>query len=166
MKPIPSPYDIMPLPRFAYAPGPIEWSILAALAVAAAALLFFLRRCSARRRSRTNVLRIAIAEMEKLAAVQADREALAKTSLILRRAVSYWRDVDITALAPAELNALLLSGRAGIPTAVGELILWLEKHKFAAAAKFEIDPNMIKAAVLALQQFKNTPAKPGRRGAS
>lgn len=105
MQPQPTPYDITPLPAFAYAPGLGDWLLVLGLVCAfAASTLMVLRALNKRRRS-LDPFTIALSELATLSAHHdmSTKESLARASLLVKRLGQHLNAGPLPHMAPREL---------------------------------------------------------------
>lgn len=132
--PIPTPYDILPLPRFAFVPEAQHWLVLIAVLLIFAV---FSRLMLRRRNADGGALldeRTAIQRLEQLAEICADGgdpavEALFSASLIVRRALSSKFDRDLTRLTCTELK-MAFDSTPLRGSALQSAVLKLERLKY------------------------------------
>lgn len=149
MEPLPTPYDIAPLPQFAYSPGLLVWLLLIlVLLVGAFAIILSDRRGHGR--VAASAIRQALAELD-LCAQSLDsrsgedlRHTLFRASLLARRLLAVLHDPSVVNLSPAELAAW--AERTALPAPIARLarqIPELEALKFAP----QLDPARCRAAL-------------------
>jgi hypothetical protein len=153
---IPTPFDINPIPYFAFSPGTREWLALLTIALCAFALVK-LRQFFARS-SRTGLKAIAIA-MGELSALLMERAApaqlLSKASLTLRRILSQSSKTDFSSMSRRELEAQL----AALPAAAGRevipVLVKLESRRYDPGLSQDEAGVLLKEALAALDAYRS-----------
>lgn len=115
LEPLPTPYDILPIPYFAYAPGYLEWLMVltAALLLLAAVVIFYRRNVASNSQSLPNFFQIAESAfqqaMQECSANPQQGCPWAKVILVAKRFLSVAEQVDFSSMTPAELKEFIES---------------------------------------------------------
>jgi hypothetical protein len=111
MQPLPTPYDITPLPAFAYAPGLSDWLLVVGLLSVLCVLVFVVSRFRGKRRS-LDPFAVAISELGSLSANRGmkPKEALARASLLVKRLGEHLNAGPLPHMTPRELHTFVAQG--------------------------------------------------------
>jgi len=121
MPALPTPYDITPLPYYAYEPGLWEWLVFSAVVAAIFLCVVVVARRSKQRRS-IESFGFALSELMKLRGESGqclEKNQLARLLLIVKRLAGSVIGMPIAQLAPAELQKFL---EGALSPAVKELL--------------------------------------------
>ena len=128
--PIPTPYDILPLPVFAWVPGVAIWALVALILF----LGFFLVKwiCRSPRSEPQQALLLVRTELQALASSDLPgSEVLGRLSLVLRRYFSVLAGKDLSSLSLRELERSLTSKNLERQASLANLLLGIERRRYS-----------------------------------
>lgn len=128
--PIPTPYDILPLPVFAWVPGVAIWALVALILF----LGFFLVKwiCRSPRSEPQQALLLVRTELQALASSDLPgSEVLGRLSLVLRRYFSVLAGRDLSSLSLRELERSLTSKNLERQASLANLLLGIERRRYS-----------------------------------
>lgn len=128
-EPIPTPYDIVPIPHIPWEPGTSVWGIAAGV-FAAVVLLIFLARFFSRGNAKVRALRPLLSELSKLSTPRTS-VACERFTRLARRILSFLVGLDLSGYSADELRKLAAATSDGSEAEVLVLIAQLEDLTYA-----------------------------------
>ncbi len=148
---LPTPYDITPLPFFAYEPGARDWLMVGVVTIVVLGVILFISRRS-RRNSTIEAISFALSE---LMALRRDgekvlsKDRLARASLIVKRLASSLLGAPIAQFSPNELRRYVESDLSAGSKQLLERILALDAYKYQPDTA-ELPPAAVLGELIAL----------------
>jgi hypothetical protein len=172
-EPLPTPYDITPIPIFAYIPALSTWLVLLALGIVAAALAYGFGRGGRLRRERVNSYRLLLSElaslragMEAAAPTKFAKDTISRLSLLLRRYITLRGGTAVWQLSPAELTQTIKGLQSAPLKKLMQSVLALEQMKYAPDGAATISLGELAEIEAAVEAYEDelTHPRPGHGG--
>ena len=161
-QPLPTPYDITPIPFFPIVPGIVAWIIVAIIAMVIAAIIA--RVPLSRRGSPASALNTAEKELRSLQSREIEpKELLSGASLIIRRLLAALTSLNLRSATAAEIREFAQAQPDSIQSLL-RAAATIEETRFIPAVSREDASRFVEELQSGLRSAREYFAKPERSG--